>query len=90
MTPFGIHNNFFFLYEAFLVFHSNQGAQGQLLQPSNQQLDTVFGTHKDIDVVTHILKFGKEQHGGTISSSGTLNIARGSVSMDRSKGLTGI
>ena len=86
----GIYNHLFILYEAFTVFHSGQGAQGILLKPSQQQLDTVFGTHKDVDVVTFILNNGKSQHGGAISSSGTLNIARGSAVVDRSKGLTGI
>ena len=81
----------FFLYEAFTVFHSGQGAQGVLRQPSHQQLDTIFGTHNDIEVVTFILKNGKDQHGGAIASSGTLNMARGSAVIDsRSKGLTGI
>lgn len=80
-----------FLYKAFTVFHSGQGAQGVLRQPSQQQLDTVFGTHKDVDVITFILKNGKEQAGGTIAASGTFNISRGSAVVDsRSKGLTGI
>lgn len=80
-----------FLYTAFTVFHSGQGSQGILRQCSNQQLDTVFGTHKDIDVVTAMLNNGKEQHGDAIESSGSLNISRGSAVVDsRSKGLSGI
>ena len=65
--------------QAFNVFHSTQGAQGKLGQASHQQLDTCFGTHKDVDVVTFILNNGKVQHGDAIVSSGTLNIARGSA-----------
>jgi predicted outer membrane repeat protein len=62
-----------------------------LRQPSNQQLDTVFETHKDVDVITFILNNGKEQHGSAIGSSGTFNISRGSAVVDsRSKGLSGI
>ncbi|KAF8812205.1 DUF1960-domain-containing protein [Phlegmacium glaucopus] len=77
--------------DSFTVFHSGQGSQGILRQPSKQQLDTVFGTHKDVDVVTFILNNGKEQHGDAIGSSGTLNISRGSATVDsRSKGLSGI
>ncbi|RXW23143.1 hypothetical protein EST38_g2698 [Candolleomyces aberdarensis] len=49
--------------DSFNVYHSAQGSQGLLNTPSNQQLDTVFGTHKDIDVVTKILKDGREQRG---------------------------
>ncbi|KAJ2932327.1 hypothetical protein H1R20_g4734, partial [Candolleomyces eurysporus] len=49
--------------DSFNIYHSAQGSQGLLNTPSNQQLDTVFGTHKDIDVVTKILKEGREQRG---------------------------
>jgi hypothetical protein len=66
-------------YEAFIVFHSVQGSQGFLRQPSQQQLDTVFKTHKDVDVVTFILQHGKEQHADAIGSSGTTNMSRGSA-----------
>ncbi|KAJ7274581.1 ribosome maturation protein [Mycena haematopus] len=47
--------------DSFQVFVSSQGAQGVLGKPSNQQLDTVFQTHKDVDVVTIILQQGREQ-----------------------------
>ncbi|KAF6762212.1 ribosome maturation protein [Ephemerocybe angulata] len=47
--------------DSFSVFHSSQGAQGLLGKPSNQQLETVFGTSKDVDVVTKILEGGREQ-----------------------------
>lgn len=59
---------------AFKIFHSATGSQGLLHEPSKQQLDTTFGTHKDIDVVEQILNKGKVQQsdgfktGGGISS----------------------
>ena len=75
-----IHNLLFFsLYKAFSVFFSNQGAQGILGQPSKQQLITVFGTHKDVEVVTIILEKGEMQHSDAIGSGpGNLNLTRGS------------
>ena len=79
---------------AFKVFYSNQGSQGILGTPSKQQLDTVFGTTKDVDVVTVILEKGKEQSGNGFSSGAgvaTTNITRGSFSMDnKGKGISGI
>ena len=62
---------------AFKVFVSEHGTQGILRQPSKQQLDTDFGTHKDTEVVEFILKNGKEQSGEGISGSTNLNLARG-------------
>jgi len=62
-----------------------------LQKASQQQLDTVFGTHKDVEVVEFILKNGKELHGDAIGSSGSLNISRGSAVVDTyHKGLSGI
>ncbi|KAJ7044640.1 ribosome maturation protein [Mycena alexandri] len=55
--------------ESFDVFVSTQGAQGHLGKASNQQLDTVFGTTKDVDVVTKILKEGREQATDGVSGS---------------------
>ncbi len=78
---------------AFQVFYSNQGNQGLLGKPSKQQLDTVFGTHKDDDVVLAILQKGKLQASEGISTSnfGTTNVARGSIGVNtRGKGNTGI
>jgi hypothetical protein len=66
---------------AFKVFSSSQGAQGILGLASKQQLDTVFGTHNDIDVVTKILKEGREQGADGIRKGGlptSLNVTRGS------------
>jgi hypothetical protein len=62
---------------AFQIFISEHGTQGILRQPSKQQLDTDFGTHKDIEVVEFMLKNGKEQAGEGISGSVNLNFARG-------------
>ncbi|KAF9498627.1 DUF1960-domain-containing protein [Pleurotus eryngii] len=78
---------------AFQVFYSNQGNQGLLGKPSKQQLDTVFGTHKDDDVVLAILQKGKPQASEGIATSnfGATNVARGSISVNtRGKGNTGI
>lgn len=87
---------------AFDVFHTGQGVQGLQKRPSKQQLDTVFGTHRDDEVVEYILKNGKPQHGDLDSSTGsyvmeksnmpTRNIARGSATIDNKGGkrLSGI
>jgi hypothetical protein len=80
-------------FTAFQIFHSGQGAQGILGKPSNQQLDTVFGSHKDIDVVKIVLEKGTAQAGDGISSGtfGTTNATRGSAVIDsKGKGLQGI
>ncbi len=77
---------------AFQIFFSNQGAQGILGKPSNQQLENVFGSHKDTDVVEQILKKGVAQAADGIKSSsfGATNAGIGSVSVDtRGKGLRG-
>ncbi|KAF7375070.1 SBDS domain-containing protein [Mycena sanguinolenta] len=55
--------------DSFEVFVSSQGAQGVLGKPSNQQLDTVFQTHKDVDVVSIILKEGREQATDGVTST---------------------
>ncbi|KAF8622088.1 hypothetical protein AX15_007232 [Amanita polypyramis BW_CC] len=66
--------------DSFQVFHSSQGAQGLLGTPSHQQLDNIFGTHKDNDVVSVILQKGSEQQSDGIRSDfGTTNLARGSA-----------
>ena len=49
------------------MFHSATGAQGKLGRPSKQQLDSVFGTHTDTDVVTAILEKGQLVGTGTYS-----------------------
>ncbi|KAJ2913285.1 hypothetical protein MD484_g7128, partial [Candolleomyces efflorescens] len=66
--------------DSFNVYHSTQGSQGLLGKPSNQQLDTVFGSHKDVDVVTKILRDGREQK-GELAANGfsNPNLSRGSA-----------
>ncbi|KAL7412049.1 ribosome maturation protein [Mrakia frigida] len=61
------------------VFFSSQGATGQLGKASKQQLETVFGTSKDVDVVEKIIELGKVQEGKKISASGfaSTNDSRG-------------
>ncbi|KXN92306.1 SDO1-like protein C21C3.19 [Leucoagaricus sp. SymC.cos] len=86
--------------DSYSVYHTGQGTQGLQMRPSKQQLDTIFGTHKDTDVVEFILKNGRTQHGDLdpnvyINSSGkgmpALNASRGSGVIDnRGKGLSGI
>ncbi|KAK0190554.1 DUF1960-domain-containing protein [Armillaria mellea] len=79
--------------DSFQAFHSGQGPQGILGKPSNQQLDTVFGTSKDIDVALIVLEKGRHQvtdgvQGSTFNSS---NATRGSAVVDtRGKGLSGV
>ena len=70
---------FFFLYEEFEIYSSNQGAQGILRRPSHQELDAVFETHNDDEVIEIILEKGVLQRSGTFKSPLTLNVARGSA-----------
>ena len=74
--------------DSFSVFWSTQGHQGHLGQPSKQQLDTDFGTHKDDEVVKHILEKGKSQAGEGITGSGMQpigNISRGGKDAGRAR-----
>ncbi|KAI6034487.1 hypothetical protein PISMIDRAFT_672641 [Pisolithus microcarpus 441] len=75
--------------DSFEVFHSSQGI---LLRPSRQQLENVFGTSKDVDVLTTILQNGKEQPvNGFASGVGISNITRTSAVIDsKGKGTSGI
>ncbi|THH19482.1 hypothetical protein EW146_g1686 [Bondarzewia mesenterica] len=70
--------------DSFEVLHSGQGSQGLLGKPSKQELDTVFGTHVDTEVVTQILQKGKEEAGEGLSSTkwGSKNDSRGSGALD--------
>jgi len=74
------------------VLHSGQGKQGIQGTPSNQQLDTVFGTHKEDEVVVIMLEKGTVQAAhGMAKTTHTMNAARGSGGIDsKGKGLTGI
>ncbi|KAI0720345.1 ribosome maturation protein [Cerioporus squamosus] len=78
--------------DSFEIFWSNQGAQGLLGRPSKQQLENVFGTSKDVDVVKQILEKGKEESGKAIrSGDGASNLSKGSFAVDtKGKGLNGI
>jgi len=78
--------------DSFSIFHSVQGSQGILGKPSKQQLDTVFGTSKDVDVIAHILTNGREQASDAFDHSVAvpLNPARGSTGHDvKGKGAQG-
>ncbi|KAJ7640629.1 ribosome maturation protein [Mycena rosella] len=68
--------------DSFQVFFSGQGAQGLLNKPSKQQLDTVFGTNKDVDVVTIMLEKGREQGSDGVAASTFTgsNVSRGNTS----------
>ncbi|KAJ7490288.1 ribosome maturation protein [Mycena galericulata] len=65
--------------DSFDVFYSAQGAQGVLGKASNQQLDTIFETHVDVDVCKIILEKGREQgtDGVTSSTFTGSNVSRG-------------
>ncbi|EIM87967.1 DUF1960-domain-containing protein, partial [Stereum hirsutum FP-91666 SS1] len=47
--------------DSFEILSSSHGAQGILGKPSKQDLDNVFGTHVDTEVITQILQKGKEE-----------------------------
>lgn len=74
--------------DSFAIFHSSQGHQGFLGQPSNQQLDTDFGTTKGEEVVRVILEKGKKQASDSIAATNTTttNKSRGSGSVDVGRG----
>ena len=62
-------------------------------RPSKQQLENVFGTSKDVDVITQILEKGKAESGDGIRNSdfGATNATFGSMVVDtRGKGLRGV
>jgi len=71
--------------DSFEIFFSNQGSQGILGRPSKQQLENVFQTSKDVDIVQFILENGVLQSSDKLSQSGTsgaTNISRTSASID--------
>ncbi|KAI0265217.1 DUF1960-domain-containing protein [Gloeopeniophorella convolvens] len=74
--------------DAFEVYSSNQGPQGILGRSSKQELDTVFGTHVDTDVIQHILENGKEEAGEGIASGkwASKNDSKGSAFLDNRGG----
>ncbi|TFK68178.1 DUF1960-domain-containing protein [Pluteus cervinus] len=73
--------------DSFEVFFSSQGAQGLLGRPSKQQLENVFDTSKDVDVVLYILNNGKLQASDGFSGGSTnLNLSRGTNTLFGQKG----
>lgn len=78
--------------DSFQVFFSNQGAQGILGTPSKQQLENVFGSSKDVDVIERILKQGQEQAGKGVTAGTTgLNVGKSNSVIDtRGKGVSGV
>ncbi|GAA94699.1 hypothetical protein E5Q_01352 [Mixia osmundae IAM 14324] len=59
--------------DSFDVLHSGQGSQGILGRPSNQELDSVFGTHNQDEVVEMILKKGALQGGDAPEKTASKN-----------------
>jgi ribosome maturation protein Sdo1 len=60
-------------------------------KPSQQQLDTIFGTVNDVAVMAIVLEKGVMQAAEAIHSGGTTNTTRGSAVVNtRGKGNTGI
>ena len=75
------------------VVHSGQGKQGIQGRASHQQLDTIFGTHNDADVLKLMLEKGTLQGASAIGkNTPIMNATRGSGVVDsRGKGqVTGI
>lgn len=70
--------------DSFEIFSSNQGPQGLLCRPSKQQLDTVFNTHVDDDVIQQILDKGKVEASENLASEkwGSKNDSKGSAFVD--------
>ncbi|TRM68212.1 ribosome maturation protein [Schizophyllum amplum] len=81
--------------DAFEVYFSNQGNQGILGRASKQQLEAVFGTARDDDVVKKIIEDGHARVGEKFDrETGKQlgrNAAMGSNTIDnRGKGMHGI
>jgi len=69
--------------DSFDVFHSGQGSQGKLMRPSKQQLETIFGSSKEEDVVLQVLEKGELKAGESFSKEVSgFNPARGGNSID--------
>jgi hypothetical protein len=69
---------------AYEILSSNQGPQGLLRRPSKQELDNVFNTHVDVDVILQILEKGKEEASEALTSNkwGSKNDSRGGAVLD--------
>ncbi|KAF9780267.1 ribosome maturation protein [Thelephora terrestris] len=71
--------------ESFQVFFSNQGNQGLLGKPSKQQLETVFGTSVDVEIIKLMIQKGKDQSSDHLGNNfGSTNVTRGSITEHRS------
>ncbi|KZW04183.1 DUF1960-domain-containing protein [Exidia glandulosa HHB12029] len=69
--------------DSFEVFHSGQGSQGRWGRPSKQQLETIFGSSKEDDVVKLILEKGELKAGDSFQKElPGLNNSRGGASID--------
>ncbi|KAL1739994.1 ribosome maturation protein [Schizophyllum fasciatum] len=81
--------------DAFEVYFSNQGNQGILGRASKQQLDSVFGTTKDDEVVTKVLEAGITRVGDKFDRELGVKLGRnaavgGNTIDTRGKGHSGI
>merc|ERR1712072_1501198 len=77
--------------DTFEVFTTNVGGnQGLLERPSKQQLDSIFGTHKDDDIMVTMIQKGeiKESNDAMASKYNNRNDA-GGVSFGAMKGGAG-
>ena len=63
--------------DSFDIFYTEQGSQGVLGRASKQQLENVFGTSVDTDVVTQILKHGGDQPTELSGGSAIKNTTQG-------------
>ncbi|KAL5487623.1 hypothetical protein ACEPAI_5731 [Sanghuangporus weigelae] len=69
--------------DSFKVFHSSTGHTGHLGEASKQQLENAFGTSKDIDVATKLLKEGSAQAGESFGDDRIVrNLAAGDIRLD--------
>jgi ribosome maturation protein Sdo1 len=62
--------------DSFDIFHTGQGSQGLLARPSKQELETVFGTHNDTEVVEQVLSKGRLVTGPAIETIGAKNTSQ--------------
>ncbi|KAL5527809.1 hypothetical protein ACEPAG_6610 [Sanghuangporus baumii] len=69
--------------DSFKVFHSATGHTGHLGEASKQQLENTFGTSKDIDVATKLLKEGSAQAGESFDDDHVVkNLGAGDIRLD--------
>ncbi|KAL5507834.1 hypothetical protein ACEPAH_5452 [Sanghuangporus vaninii] len=69
--------------DSFKVFHSSTGHTGHLGEASKQQLENTFGTSKDIDVATKLLKEGSAHAGESFGDDHIVrNLGAGDIRLD--------